>query len=148
MTRRRGWPLWATLMLLAAAVVLGGCGGNQATGASQNAQMFNVVMSALKFQPERLVVAAGKPVTVNIENKDVVLHDWSIEKISVKDKQEHGAGGHDMGKADPAVHVALDAGKKAAVQFTPTQAGNYEFTCTVPGHKEAGMRGTLTVQSR
>jgi uncharacterized cupredoxin-like copper-binding protein len=28
----------------------------------------------------------------------------------------------------------------------PEKPGAYEYVCTVPGHKEGGMVGTLTVQ--
>ena len=29
--------------------------------------------------------------------------------------------------------------------FTPAQAGTYVYYCDTPGHKDAGMKGTLTV---
>jgi uncharacterized cupredoxin-like copper-binding protein len=31
--------------------------------------------------------------------------------------------------------------------FTPSKAGTYAVLCTVAGHKEAGMVGTLTVKA-
>ncbi|TMW73916.1 plastocyanin/azurin family copper-binding protein [Alteribacter natronophilus] len=33
----------------------------------------------------------------------------------------------------------------SSIIFTPLKTGTYEFFCTIPGHKEAGMRGTLIV---
>jgi uncharacterized cupredoxin-like copper-binding protein len=33
------------------------------------------------------------------------------------------------------------------IEFTPSQPGEYEFFCSVPGHKEAGMRGTMVVSA-
>ena len=43
------------------------------------------------------------------------------------------------------LHVAVDGGASGTLEFTPTAAGEYEFTCTVTGHAEGGMMGTLTV---
>ena len=37
-------------------------------------------------------------------------------------------------------------GMSASVMFTPTQIGEYEFYCTIPGHREAGMVGRLIVR--
>lgn len=47
----------------------------------------------------------------------------------------------------PDVHVAAGAGAMEQVQFTPEEAGQYEISCTIPGHKESGMHGILTVQN-
>ena len=52
-----------------------------------------------------------------------------------------GGGGHE---ADVVAAHAI-AGTNASVIFTPTEAGVYEFACTLPGHKEAGMVGKLIV---
>jgi uncharacterized cupredoxin-like copper-binding protein len=38
------------------------------------------------------------------------------------------------------------AGMGASVSFVPTKPGTFEFFCAVPGHKEAGMVGTLIVR--
>jgi len=54
--------------------------------------------------------------------------------------------GHDMGDIEePEVHGASPAGANNSVKFTPSEPGEYELLCTVPGHKEAGMTGTLAV---
>jgi uncharacterized cupredoxin-like copper-binding protein len=51
-------------------------------------------------------------------------------------------------KADkPAASLKAIAkpGQTTTLEFTPTAPGTYEYICTIPGHKEAGMKGTLTV---
>ena len=44
------------------------------------------------------------------------------------------------------IDVVLQPGESGTLSFTPTEAGEYEFYCTVIGHREAGMVGTLTVE--
>jgi uncharacterized cupredoxin-like copper-binding protein len=63
--------------------------------------------------------------------------------------EEIGGMDHDMGEGseEPELHVAAGPGQSATLDFTPSKPGTYEFWCTVPGHKEAGMRGTLVVNT-
>src|SRR5207248_10516583 len=44
-------------------------------------------------------------------------------------------------------HPILEAGpnQRAVIRFTPLVAGTYQTLCTIPGHKEMGMVGTLVV---
>ena len=42
--------------------------------------------------------------------------------------------------------TAPPGGGSGTLEFTPTEPGEYEYYCTVPGHKEAGMLGTLVVE--
>ncbi len=47
----------------------------------------------------------------------------------------------------PKLHVAAGPAAQGKLTFTPSKPGTYEFFCTVAGHKEAGMVGTLTVKA-
>jgi uncharacterized cupredoxin-like copper-binding protein len=71
---------------------------------------------------------AGK-VTVDFNNPQELTHDVQIEDSSGKEVggTELIAGGSDS----------------ATVNLEP---GTYTFFCSVPGHREAGMEGTLTVK--
>lgn len=80
----------------------------------------------IKFDPKELTIAANTEVKIKVTNKGVLQHDFHVDKLDVTSKLLNG------GESDT---VTI----KAA-------AGTYEFWCTVPGHKEAGMVGTLTVK--
>lgn len=85
-------------------------------------------------------------------NEGALEHDFSIMEIHVEDMGEvdEEEMEHDMGDMDmqPDLHFSAPAGETRSITFTPTEAGTYEFVCTVPGHKEAGMTGTLIVLSQ
>ncbi len=108
-------------------------------------------MDSLSFSPSRAEVNLGEPAHLVIDNTDsAILHDWTIEEISVEDVSvsgaeggEHNEHGADTGEYD--LHVAVDGGETGSIDFTPLEAGEYEFICTVTGHAGSGMRGTLVV---
>lgn len=106
--------------------------------------------SAMKYAPASIEVVAGQPVKLTFRNNDSVEHDFSIMEIpmmSMNSTQEPMAG-HNMGQmaTEPELHIAAMMGKTSALEFTPAKPGIYEFYCTVAGHKEAGMVGTLVVK--
>ena len=88
----------------------------------------NLQAADLMFDPMTLTAKVGQPVTINLQNAGALEHSFVIEQLNVK--LEH-----------------VQAGQTATVTFTPTVAGTYQFYCNVPGHKDAGMKGTLTVSS-
>lgn len=71
---------------------------------------------------------AGK-VTVDFKNPQGLSHDVAIED----------SGGETVGKTE----VIGEGETSATVNLKP---GEYTFYCSVPGHREAGMEGTLTVE--
>ncbi len=71
---------------------------------------------------------AGK-VTIDFNNPQSLTHDVAIEDSS----------GKEVGKTE----LIGEGETSTTVNLKP---GTYHYYCTVPGHREAGMEGTLTVK--
>jgi uncharacterized cupredoxin-like copper-binding protein len=71
---------------------------------------------------------AGK-VTIAFKNPQGLTHDVAIED----------SGGKEVGKTE----LIAESATSTSVNLKP---GTYTFFCSVPGHREAGMEGTLTVK--
>jgi uncharacterized cupredoxin-like copper-binding protein len=103
------------------------------------------------FGPDLIEVKVGEPVRIVFNNMGALEHDWSIAHIAATDVHEEsdhsaGHGDHMAGMDDdPDLHVSAMPGESGVLEFTPTEAGTYEISCTVAGHQEAGMVGTLVV---
>jgi uncharacterized cupredoxin-like copper-binding protein len=41
----------------------------------------------------------------------------------------------------------VSPGKRGDIVWTFNRAGDFEFACLIPGHFEAGMRGTVRVRA-
>ena len=81
----------------------------------------------LKFTNSTLTAKAGKA-TVDFTNSSQLSHNMTIEDSS--------------GKQVGATPTFAGGTKSFTVDLKP---GKYTFFCSVPGHREAGMQGTLTV---
>jgi heme/copper-type cytochrome/quinol oxidase subunit 2 len=82
----------------------------------------------LAFDKTTLTAHAGK-VTIALTNPSAIPHDVAIR----------GPGGV-LGKG------AIVTGGGISTVTATLKPGTYTFFCTVPGHEQAGMRGTLTVK--
>jgi len=82
----------------------------------------------LKFDQSSLTAKAGK-VSIDFTNMSPVGHNVTIASSS--------------GSTVGATPTFEGGSKTLAVTL---KAGTYKFYCSVPGHREAGMEGTLTVQ--
>ncbi|MDO9443922.1 MAG: cupredoxin domain-containing protein [Dehalococcoidia bacterium] len=96
----------------------------------------------IKYSVTELTATVGQPLEIAMTNAGVLEHDFSIDEI----EGEATVDGASAESGDWDVHVSLAPGGAATLMLTPTKAGTYEFYCSVLGHKEAGMKGTLTVQ--
>lgn len=82
----------------------------------------------LAYTSDTASAEAGK-VTIDFDNPQSLTHDVAIED----------ANGKEVGKTE-----LISAGSTSTtVDLKP---GTYTFFCSVPGHREAGMVGTLTVK--
>jgi plastocyanin len=83
---------------------------------------------ALAYTTKSATAKAGK-VTVDFSNESPVPHDVAIEDES----------GETIGQTE----LISQGEDSTEVELKP---GTYKYYCTVPGHREAGMEGTLTVK--
>lgn len=114
------------------------------------ARTVTVVMSdsdgTMKFTPDHLDVKKGEQVHFVIENKGALKHEFML--ASVKDNDKHAEMMKkfpDMEHDDPNAQ-SVDPGKTADILWRFTKAGTFEFACLIPGHREAGMHGFVTVK--
>jgi plastocyanin len=112
-------------------------GGGESTGAeaeggtagSASAVDISAVEgSDLAYEQKSVDATAGK-VTVNFTNPQAIPHDVDIEDAS----------GEDVGETD----LVSEDSASVEVDLKP---GAYTFFCSVPGHREAGMEGTINVK--
>jgi uncharacterized cupredoxin-like copper-binding protein len=97
------------------------------------------------FQPANVTLQRGQRVRIQLENTGQQTHDINSE-IPASNVVERSAGGHTHTTPPADVHVIVDRGRTATLIFTPTQAGTFDFWCSLPGHREAGMVGKFTVE--
>jgi uncharacterized cupredoxin-like copper-binding protein len=134
--------LAAVAAVLAIAVVAeaaqGGGGGTAmpaatSSSARSQAEVVNVMASPrgrLRFTMTQVTVARPGKVTIHMVNPKSagIKHGIAIE-------------GHGVDKDGPIVAP----GKTSTVTVT-LKKGTYTYYCPVPGHKQAGMQGMLTVR--
>ena len=119
------------LISLLAIMILVACNsGGNSTPAVASGKTFNVETTEFDFNPNTFNASVGQPVAFKITNKGTVDHTLVIM----------GLDGKEAAKAN------IKTGGTETLQFTPTAAGTYPIVCDLPGHKEAGMQGTLTVK--
>ncbi|MDQ2631857.1 MAG: cupredoxin domain-containing protein [Actinomycetota bacterium] len=107
-------------------------GEKEAEGGSEGSSaVFDVEADpsgGLAYTTDEATAKAGK-VTVNFTNSSPVPHDVRIED----------EGGKDIGGTE----VISESSESSKVDLKP---GEYTFYCSVPGHREGGMEGTLTAE--
>lgn len=91
-----------------------------------------VSMTEFAYQPDDLELAAGT-YTFAVTNDGAAPHEWLLSR----------PGNHDGRFAETR---ELAAGETQEIEVT-LKPGTYEYACHIPGHYEAGMKGTLTVTS-
>lgn len=105
---------------------MGGMDGHdESTPVAPGARRIEVDATSFEFDPDEITVTAGEDVAIVLSSDDL-LHDFTIDDIDV--------------------HVAADGGETAEGGLRADEPGEYTFYCTVAGHREAGMEGTLVVE--
>ncbi len=79
------------------------------------------------FSPSTITVDANRPVNFTLVNTGSLLHDLTIRDIGFQ--------------------IVATGGDRVTGGLVPEAPGTYEFVCSIPGHAQAGMTGTLIVRA-
>jgi uncharacterized cupredoxin-like copper-binding protein len=114
-----------------------------AAGGNAASKSINVTMTDFQFTPNSFTVPAGQQIHFTATNNGGVEHSFVIMKLG-KEIKDHFT---DQDKANVYwEQTAIPVGQTVNATFTsPSQPGDFQIVCAVPGHFEAGMIATLKV---
>ena len=168
-------PLFVSLLLITPLLVASGCSLNHGShgddhhdgesdshghgdedhhdssiGSPGDAESVDRVISVsmddtMNFVPENFEVNAGETIQFDVVNNGKLVHEFVLG--STEELLEH----HAMMKKFPGMEhddpnaITLQAEASGSVIWTFDNAGVVDIACLVPGHFEAGMKGTVSV---
>lgn len=100
----------------------------------------------MRFAPDQFNFKKGETVRFVARNDGKIRHEMVIG--SVDELKEHAAmmrGNPTMQHAESNM-VTLASGENGEVVWLFDKSGNFDFSCLVPGHLEAGMTGRIEVR--
>jgi plastocyanin len=113
------------------ALFLAGCGGGDDSGSSYKEPAGPAVSDVkiesgnIFFKPTKVDSTPAGITAITLENQSG-LHDIVIRDV-------------------PGFQIEVSGEGDTATEKVDLAKGKYEFYCTIPGHEEAGMKGTLTI---
>jgi uncharacterized cupredoxin-like copper-binding protein len=124
--------LWRVAIALVAVVALASCGGDDDSagngGSPDDGQepgaSITLVTKEFFFDPDTVTAQAGTTEIVIDNSGGMVEHDFNLDELDIE--------------------IYADPGDTVS-EVVNLQTGTYDFYCSIPGHREAGMEGTLTV---
>ncbi|MBI4127270.1 S-layer homology domain-containing protein [Candidatus Peregrinibacteria bacterium] len=89
---------------------------------------FTVTATDFKLTPSVLSAEFGQEIMVTFTNNGQANHNFVISELGVTSE-------------------TIAPGASTSVTFTPGKSGTFTYICSISGHNEAGMHGTLKVTS-
>jgi plastocyanin len=119
---------------LAAVALMAGCGGDDDDGPGRTVTVdsgatVQVTADEYSFDPERIVVERGGPLTIELRNDGDLAHNLRLRR---DDREVGGTPTFPGGRTE-----------SGRVQLEP---GSYQMLCTVGDHADLGMTGELEVK--
>ena len=133
----------ALLTPLVLAAVIAGCGSSSSSSSSAATSTSSTVSAAaapssgggltldeseFKIDPANAKVAKTGPIEITVKNTGAVTHALTVQT-----------------PAGPVSTGNIAPGKTTTLKVNISKAGTYKFFCPIPGHEQAGMKGTLVV---
>lgn len=98
------------------------------------------------YTPENLTIKRGEQIKFVISNVGELKHEFIL--ASEKDNLKHA----ELMKKYPEMEhddpngKSLEPKARSEILWRFTKRGTFEYSCLIPGHREAGMTGKITVK--
>lgn len=108
--------------------------------------------NAVRFIPDKIQLETGKLYRLILVNPSPQKHYFSsaglADAVFTRKVQVNGADGKPIAEVKgTAREIEVYPGGTAEWWFVPIKAGSFEdLKCTIPGHAEQGMKGTVVVK--
>ncbi len=100
----------------------------------------------MHFIPNRIEIRRGEQVKFQLRNNGEVDHELVLATLAENLKHAiEMQKNPDMEHDDPNAK-RLAPKKTGEIVWAFTKAGEFDFSCLIPGHREAGMTGTVVVK--
>ena len=78
----------------------------------------------------------------------MLKHEFTLGNVDDNNKHAELMKKYPEMEHDDPNSKTVDPGKTAEMLWHFSKAGTFEFACLIPGHREAGMHGTVAVSHR
>jgi uncharacterized cupredoxin-like copper-binding protein len=100
----------------------------------------------MAFEPNVITLKKGQQVRFRLVNKGALDHEFMLGTLEMnlqhaEDMKKNPAMEHD----DPNGR-RIASGQTGEIIWLFNKAGNFDYSCLIPGHREAGMTGQIVVQ--
>jgi uncharacterized cupredoxin-like copper-binding protein len=101
----------------------------------------------LRYRPSKITVKQGETIRFRVRNSGRAMHEMvlgTMEELKAHARlmRHHGSMAHH----EPYI-AHVEPGKTGTMLWQFTQPGEFHYGCLVPGHLEAGMLGSIVVQT-
>ena len=100
---------------------------DESTGGGGGGETVELVETEFAIDPSEVTAKAGE-VTFAVSNEGSAPHNLEVEGSGVEEVSE-----------------TIEAGQSTELTVS-LEPGDYEMYCAIPGHREQGMEGTVTVE--
>jgi uncharacterized cupredoxin-like copper-binding protein len=98
------------------------------------------------FVPDRIEIRRGEQIRFLLRNTGEIDHEFVVATLEENLKHmEAMKKNPDMEHDDPNAR-RLKPRATGEIVWRFTEAGTFDFSCLIPGHREAGMTGTIIVK--
>lgn len=99
----------------------------------------------MRYSPSKITVRQGETIRFVVANHGKIFHETVLGTMEELKEHAEWMKKHPTMEHDAPYMVHLPPGKKGEMVWQFTKPGEFHFACLIPGHFEAGMKGSIRV---